>query len=210
MYDGYATVRKKYFKKAIHIVDLFHVISQLSVQVGKLRVKAMIKSDHSSIEYRFMKSHWKQFLCRREHIQDRFYSSRSTGETCHFDDLVYRCTIKDKDLLEAYNSLQDLYRYKDNLYSFKEAYEFIWHISERLLLSGNDGLESVGRTYRKWSGEIASGLSKSQSGRRYTNGIAESINNRLKTIIKSAYGYRNFERFRKRALMIITYKKDLK
>ncbi|MBR0230604.1 MAG: transposase, partial [Erysipelotrichaceae bacterium] len=41
---------------------------------------------------------------------------------------------------------------------------------------------------------------------RYTNGIAESINNHLKTIIKTAYGYHNFERFRKRAMLIITYK----
>ena len=35
---------------------------------------------------------------------------------------------------------------------------------------------------------------------------AETDNNHLKTIIKAAYGYHNFERFRKRALMLITYK----
>ena len=48
-----------------------------------------------------------------------------------------------------------------------------------------------------------------QTGGHYTNGIAESINNHLKTIIKTAYGYHNFIRFRKRAMMILTYKKDL-
>ena len=41
----------------------------------------------------------------------------------------------------------------------------------------------------------------------YSNAIAESLNNQLQTIIKSAYGYHSFERFRRRALMIILYKK---
>ncbi|MDD4154906.1 MAG: hypothetical protein PHT30_05835, partial [Bacilli bacterium] len=33
------------------------------------------------------------------------------------------------------------------------------------------------------------------------------LNNQLKTIIKSAYGYHNFERFRKRVMLIMTYGK---
>ena len=33
------------------------------------------------------------------------------------------------------------------------------------------------------------------------------LNNQLKTIIKSAYGYHNFERFKKRAMLIMTYGK---
>lgn len=45
-------------------------------------------------------------------------------------------------------------------------------------------LIDAGNTYRKWSAEIANGLAKSQYGKHYTNGIAESINNLLKTIIK--------------------------
>lgn len=66
---------------------------------------------------------------------------------------------------------------------------------------------SVGRSYKKWRVEIADGLAKNQTGRYYSNGIAESINNNLKTIIKVSYGYHNFERFRKRAIFISQYKK---
>lgn len=209
MYDGYSSVRKRFFPSALHVVDLFHVINQMSVPVGKIRVKAMSRINHSSIEYRFMKKHWKLFLCRKENIPNKFYTSRKTGEIYHYDDLLFECVLKDENLLEAYNTLQDLFRYKDNYYSFKEAYDFLWNISNRLLLSSSEELQKVGKTYRKWIGEIANGLSYSQSGRRYTNGIAESINNRIKTIIKVAYGYSNFERFRKRVLLIITYKKNL-
>lgn len=208
MYDAYSTIKRKYFPKAVHVVDLFHVVSQLSRAVNKLRVKAMKNCFKSSIEYRFMKAHWKYFLCRKEYIPDKFYTSKLTGEIYHYDDMVYRCVIKNKELLEAYNILQDLFHYALR-YNFDEALEFIYSISERLLLSKSEELQEVGRTYKKWAVEIANGLARSQAGKHYTNGVAESINNHLKTIIKTAYGYHNFDRFRKRALMIITYKKDL-
>ena len=60
----------------------------------------------------------------------------------------------------------------------------------------------------KWKVGISNRISRSQNLIHYTNAIAEGLNNQLKTIIKAAYGYNNFERFRKRALIIITYKKS--
>lgn len=208
MYDGYKTIRRKFFPKAIHIVDLFHVINQLTLAVNKLRIIAMKKLNEDSIDYRFMKSHWKYFLCRRENIPDKFYTSRKTGEIFHYDDLVFKCVLKDEYLLEGYNALQDLFHYNQYFFNFSDAFKFVNAMADRLILSGNELLEDVGHTYRKWAPEIANGLAKSQNGKHYTNGIAEALNNILKTIKKLAYGYRNFERFRKRAMLIITYKKD--
>ena len=91
--------------------------------------------------------------------------------------------------------------------SFDKAMEFVIFIAQRLISSGNQILESVGKTYMKWKAGIANGLARSQNHTKLTNAVAESLNNQLKTIIKSAYGYHNFERFRKRALIIITYGK---
>ena len=54
--------------------------------------------------------------------------------------------------------------------------------------------------------EIANGFDKKSRQMKYTNSLAEEKNNELKTIIKNAYGYNNFARFRKRAMMIMTYK----
>jgi len=113
----------------------------------------------------------------------------------------------DGEFLTAYNILQDLYRYNQKKVNFKEALEFVEFISMRLIDSGNDILVSVGTTYRKWKVGIANGIAKSQNHTKLTNAVAESLNNQLKAIIKSAYGYHNFERFRNRALLIITYGK---
>ena len=209
MYDGYKTVKRKYFPSAIHVVDLFHVITQLTRAVNKLRVKAMNKIGKGYIEYSFMKAHWKYFLCRKENVPSKYYTNKKTGEAYYYDEIIFKCLLRDNTLLEAYNILQDLYHYNQYFFSFKEAFEFVIKLSNRLELSGEEILIDVANTYRKWAAEIANGLAKSQSGKHYTNGIAESINNHLKTIIKTAYGYHNFDRFRRRAMIIRTYKKDL-
>jgi transposase len=50
-------------------------------------------------------------------------------------------------------------------------------------------------------------LCRIDEGLRLTNTKMEATNNLVKTVIKEAYGYRNFERFRKRALLILWGKK---
>ncbi len=201
MYDGYKTVCRKYFKKAIHIVDLFHVITQLTKAVNKIRVTAMNKEENTTYK-NFMKSRWKFFLCRKDDIPNKTYTPKNTGTSIPYVDLVYDCALNNNVLLEAYNCLQDLFKY-DEQSTFTESLKYIDYISERLNLSSDDNLKAVGRTYHKWRIEIANGLAKNQNEIHYTNAIAESLNNQLKTVIKVAYGYKNFERFRKRALLII-------
>ena len=42
----------------------------------------------------------------------------------------------------------------------------------------------------------------------YTNGFTEGCNNKIKVLKRNAYGYRNFERFRKRILHMFRYKSE--
>ena len=148
MYDAYRTIRQKYFPKDIHIVDLFHVIRQLTRAVNKIRVKAMNNLDKGSLEYRFMKTQQKLFLCRKEDIPDRYYSEKKSFERYHYDALVHRCCLKDDALLKAYNVLQDLYHYNQK-YNFKEAFDFVNYIADRLIIMDDQILIDVGNTYRK-------------------------------------------------------------
>lgn len=206
MYDGYATVCRKYFKKATHIIDLFHVIVQLTNAVNRLRTIAMNSyDDRRSLFYKFMKAHWKLFLCRRENIPDKLYKPFDSEESYHYSDMVFDSLKQHKDLLYSYNILQDLYHYSDKK-NYKEADIFIGYISNRLLDYDNSLLNAVGMTYARWRPGIASAMARTQNRTRLTNAIAESLNNQLKTIIKSAYGYHNFLRFRNRALLIIMSK----
>ena len=55
--------------------------------------------------------------------------------------------------------------------------------------------------------DLIDGLYKNLTGRYYSNGIAEAINNNTQTLRKVSYGYHSFERFRKRCMLISRYKK---
>ena len=64
MYDGYSSIKDRYFSNALFVVDLFHVIKQLTEIVKKIRVityKQFLDAD--SLEYHFLKTNWKIFLC---------------------------------------------------------------------------------------------------------------------------------------------------
>jgi transposase len=66
----------------------------------------------------------------------------------------------------------------------------------------------VANTYHKWRNEIANAITvRNIDGKRYSNGPAEGLNYAIKTLIKDANGYKNFERFRKRVLLILGKKK---
>jgi len=210
MYDAYASICRHYFPAAIHIADLFHVITQLTNAVNRIRTRVMnTESRKGSVEYNFMKGHWKYFLCRGSKIPDKHYTYMKTGEVFHYSDLIFRCIQLRMDLWIGYDALQEIFRYSQYA-TYEEALKFVERMSNKLTNSPYEDLNSVGRTYHKWRYEIANGFAKGNKTFHYTNAMAEGLNNQLKTIIKSAYGYHNFDRFRKRAMLIMTYGKKPK
>ena len=207
MYDGYAYIKNKYFPKAIHIIDLFHVVSLLTNAVNTIRCQVLKQRGIEDYLNRFMKLHWEYFLCRYEKIPDKWYAPKDQdGVVYHYDDMVSECIKLDDNLWTGYNILQDLLHYK--WYgNYEDSLKFIEMISKRLIDTGNEYLEKVGRSYHNWRYEIASGFTKNEYKIHISNGIAECINNNIKTIIKLAYGYRIFERFRKRCMIMYYYSK---
>lgn len=210
MYDAYASICRHYFPAAIHIVDLFHIMAQLTNAINRIRTKVMnTAARKESVEYNFMKAHWKYFLCRRNKIPNKYYTYMKTGEVFHYSDLVFRCIQLRMDLWVGYDALQEIFRYSQYA-TYEEALKFVERMSNKLTNSPCDDLKAVGKTYHKWRYEIANGFAKGNKTFHYTNAMAEGLNNQLKTIIKSAYGYHNFDRFRKRAMLIMTYGKKPK
>ena len=67
---------------------------------------------------------------------------------------------------------------------------------------GCEVLSKVAATYREWEAGIARGLAKNEFGVVLSNAKMEAGNDVAKTMIDAAYGYRNFERFRKRFLLM--------
>lgn len=208
LYDEYAHIKRKYFPKAIHVADKFHVIKQMTTLVNMLRTRVMNKiTEYKSKEYNFMKHNWRLFLLRKDEIPNKTYYHQASGVETSYEDLIFHSVLLNEHLSKAYNILQDLYKYSDKV-SYSEAMNFIQFIYERLRSSTLDELVKVGNTFYKWRHEIANSFARNAIGYNISNGIAENMNNHIATIIKISYGYCNYERFRKRVLLICKYNKN--
>ena len=209
MYDAYSTIHRRFFPDSVHIIDLFHIIKQLTEAVNSLRISAMKNTFKSSYYYNFMKSHWKLFLCRKEDIPNKFFRINNSASRIHYDDILFDCVSNNPDLLLGYNILQDFFHYYQKS-NFSDALDFIIFISNRCSLSSNVYLQKVGYTFYKWKFGIANTLSRSSNLFHPSNSIAESTNNHIETLIRISYGLNNFDRFRKRILILRSYKNYLK
>jgi len=122
--------------------------------------------------------------------------------------MMQKCLKLNPVFWDAYACLQDFYEYgrcKTN----EQALKHIEKIVNQLKKTENKELVRIANTYHKWRYEITNAITvRNIDGKRYSNGPAEGLNNSIKTIIKDANGYQNFERFRKRVLLILRDKKD--
>ena len=164
------------------------------------------KFGEDDLYYKFMKNKWEKFLCNKSKLYNKTYSPKGHDEISCFD-LVQECISLDMNLWDGYNMLQELFRYHYNS-SFEEAENFVDRVINKLRAGANEILCDVANTYEKWKiGIINAFTTRYDRNRRYTNGVAEGNNNTITSLIKIAYGYGSFERFRKRILLIKTYKK---
>jgi transposase len=202
LYDGYRTIHKEFFKNSHHIADFYHITIQLSTVVNIIRTNIMKQLDINSIEYKFMKKYWKLFISHNEKLpKTKTFRTRKGFEEPIYD-LFYRCVKLNENLWNGYDCLQDLYSFKKDEHFFEAKNHFTWLIKK---LKANDCsyLISVANTYEKWIIEISNAFSMHPSYKNISNSIAESTNNLIKTIIKEAYGFKNFQRFRKRCLLLL-------
>ena len=138
--------------------------------------------------------------------------NRYTAEIRHRSDIlkseilvchrIRYCLSLDSGLANAYDCLQDLYRYMRVEDTFAKCLENVRFVARKLENCGCDVLSKVAATYRKWEVEIARGLAKNEFGVVLSNAKMKAGNYVAQTMIDAAYGYRNFERFRKRFLLM--------
>ena len=206
MYDEYEAIRKTFFPKAIHLIDMFHIVKQLTEATNRFRVRAMNNIIYEGMfGHEFMKSKWKLFLCRADEIPDKEYTSKLKNKTYTYPNMIQYCLNECLDLYKAYSALQDLYKYKEHK-SYTDASNFVDFIINKLKGSENELLDKVADTYKKWKNEIAQTFShKYKEDKYFTNAVAEGNNSKFGTLVKIAYGFHNFERTRKRFLLIKSY-----
>lgn len=207
MYEPYHRAAKKFFPGATCIVDLFHVIEQLTRAVSKLRANLMNSMPRDGFEYGFMKSRWRCFTARKCEISKSRYANRAEGVSMNCFDAVMLCLSKSQKLWDGWSILQDLYTW-DRYDTFTEAQRFIEWIAKRLLGTSSELLKSVGRTYWTWRNEIANALVRYAGGIRYHNCVAEGRNRDAKDIKGFSKGCVDFFRYRKRIMLVVNHGRE--
>ena len=108
-----------------------------------------------------------------------------------------------REILKQSSELQRAYALKEaffKVFSMKERSAVASFLSRWLSLVEESGVEefkSVIKTFTDWKTEILEGLSQA-----YSNGFTEGMNNKIKVLKRVAFGFRNFERFRSRILLL--------
>ena len=187
MWKPYAELSETYLKQAIQLVDKYHYVRQVIWAFERVRKKIQKKYGK---ENRLLFKHSKRVLTMR----------RNKLKPEQLEKVEYLLYFND-DLRSAY-SLKELFYEILDCEDKTKGKELL---SKWILIAQNSRLkdyQDCATTLQNWSKSIFNTFDYP-----YTNGFTEGCNNKIKVLKRNAYGYRNFNRFRKRILHMFNYKK---
>lgn len=186
MWSTYKDISDTYFKNATFVVDKYHFIRQIIWAFEAVRKEEQKK---------FAKTR-RIYFKRSKSLLSKQYKHLNTEQKQQVDVMLYAS----ENILKAYSLKEQYFDFLDSPNSTVAKDK----LSKWVLLAENSGLKSFGdcaKTMQNWSTGILNSFDCP-----YTNGFTEGVNNKIKVIKRNAYGYRNFERFRKRILHIFRHK----
>ncbi len=180
MSKTYAAAIQELFGESVQVIDRFHVV--------KLAVEALdevLRSVQKQLDPEEAKAMKK---LRRRWLK----SANQLG----VDELIARCEWRRRfpQMREVIDWVQDLRMWFERKYE-KPAREALLKLIERARQSTQEPLKRMAGTLRRWFEPIVHYIRH-----RYSNGITEGLNNKIKLIQRMAYGLRNEHNRRKRIM----------
>jgi transposase len=175
----YASIHQV-FGDQVEVIDRFHVVQQA---VGALDgVLRSIKTQLEPEEAKELKKLRKRWLKLPNQLE--------------VDELIARADWRRRfpELREVIDWVQDLRKWFERRYD-KPARAALWKLIEQARESALEPLQGVAGTLSRWFEPIARYIRH-----RYTNGMTEGFNNKIKLIQRRAFGLRN-EHNRKRRIL---------
>lgn len=186
LWKPYKSLVRKLMPNAEVVADRFHVMKQVNEELDKQR----------KIERRELKK--EKSKKKREKICQGLNKSK-------YALLKNECNLS-KTQQEKLKEVKIVCPTLGKMHELKEKFREIFNTEKNWLtglLKISDWLKEAGEYYpnskqtiKRWIGEVIAYFDE-----RITNGVVEGINNKLKLIKRSAYGFRNFENFRTRILL---------
>jgi transposase len=171
---------KAVFGDHVHVIDRFHVVQQAVSALDEVVRSVQKQLDHE--EAKALKKLRKRWL--------------KSADQLNVDELIARYEWRRRfpQLREMIDWVQDLRTWFDRKYE-KPAREALVRLIERARQSVQEPLQRIAGMLTRWSEPIVRYIRN-----RYTNGLTEGFNNKIKLIQRMAYGLRNEHNRRKRIL----------
>ena len=172
-----------YFPKAKIIADRFHYFRYINNALNDIRKEVQKSLPKSERKY-FFRSR-KLFLSKKENLSKEQIERLEYILINYSEDL--RLIYLEKEIL------LNIIHSNDSQSAIQQFNEWI----KRNTCTDIPKLNEVAKTYLHWSYEIKNSLEVP-----YSNGVIEGFNNKIKTLKRIAFGFRNFKKFRTRILLL--------
>lgn len=204
MYDPYLLVTKIMFKNAKYVVDRFHYTEYVMDALDNIRIRLQKTFGYNSKEYKMLKNKKNVSLLRKYYNDVKWYVYTKR----------YECGRKvDKLPIDILNELLNIDDELDRGYQLKELFLDIIHhdltpeetkveLENWIDLCNESNINEfidAAKTINNWLEYICNSF----IDKRFSNGYTEGLNNKIKVIKRTAYGFRNFKFLRLRLMYIL-------
>lgn len=182
MWEGYINAAKVLFPNAQIVVDRFHFFAHLQKAVDgarkALRRQFADREDLKKVKWLFLKNKENLSLEQRQQL-DNLLSN---------PDYIL--------LKQAYEAKEDFRAILEQDIDPKQADEKLTNWVVQVMQKQNKYLDKFIKTFSNWYEYILNYFDG-----KWSNGIVEGINNKIKMMKRRAFGYRDFQAFRTRVLI---------
>ena len=168
----------------------------MSRALNHTRIQLMKPFDKKSLEYRALKYYWKSMLKDSRKLSLNSFRSRTFGETL----TPKECLTKIFHLVHELKGYYDLYQLLLFHLQEKNA-DYFFDLIEEVLPHLNQTFKTTLRTILHHKQHVTNAIELP-----YSNAKLEATNKLIKDIKRNAFGFRNFDNFKKRIFIALKEK----
>ncbi len=198
MSGSYIPLIKKLFPNTRIVFDRFHIVQHINRALKQTRIEIMKQFDDKSLEYRALKYYWRLIQKDSRKLPPKAFYSRTFRETL----TPRECLNKMFKLVPELKSYYDLYQLL--LFHLQEKNtEQFWGLIQDALPHLNRTFKTALSTFIRYKNYITNAIELP-----YSNAKLEATNKLIKDIKRNAFGYKNFDKFKKRILIALNIKNE--
>ena len=178
----YLETMKQLFPKATIVIDKFHVSRYCTWAFENVRKR--IQKNLPAYDRKYFKRSRRLLLARMAKLSDE---NKAAVEVM----LSYSTELKNAYILKEY-----FYRFMESKDSSEASERLAWFRVQAAVANLKE-FEACLKMLKNWERYILNAFDC-----KYSNGYTEGINNSIKVIKRTGFGYRNFDNFRRRIMLV--------